>query len=116
MELAQAQRLVDYALPGSSARVFAVPGARGEPGLVAYLTAGGGIRTPEQAHASCLAVLAGDRTSRQPGGIRYTAMTPGRYVICAQQPADPLNLVAWRRQAVLAEGTGRHASTSPCLD
>lgn len=107
VELAEVQRLLDDALPGSFARVFAVPGADGEPVLHAYLTAAGGIAAPEQAHAACMAVLPGDRSPGQPGGIRYTAMAPGRYVICARPPADPADLAAWRRQPVLAEGSGR---------
>ncbi|HEY1616661.1 MAG TPA: condensation domain-containing protein [Streptosporangiaceae bacterium] len=117
IELAEAQRLLDDALPGSSGRVFAVPdaGPGGGPALHAYLTAAGGIETPDQAHAACLATLAGDRSSRHPGGTRYTAMTPGRYVICAGSPADPSRLPAWRCQPVRADGTGRLPGNSSAV-
>ena len=42
-----------------------------------------------------------------PGGIRYTAMAPNQYVICAAAPADVRDQAAWRRQTVVAEGDGR---------
>ena len=118
VELAEARRLVEDALPAPAA-VFAVPvaaradrpGARaGQPAhheLVAYLTAVGGIGTPEQAHKACMTALAGTRSLAPPDGIRYTAMAPGRYVICATAPADVADLAAWRHQAVVAEGDGR---------
>ena len=109
IELSQAQRLLDDALPGSAARVFVVPDPGGEAGLVAYLTATDNIKTPEQAHAACLALLPGDRSSRPPGGIRYTAMTPGRYVICTDAPDGRRDLAAWQRQAVFMQGSGRTA-------
>jgi hypothetical protein len=121
VELAEVRRLVDDALPAPAA-VFAVPeparaggpGVRaGQPAdheLVAYLTAGGGIGTPEQAHAACMTTLAGTRSLAPPRGIRYTAMAPGRYVICAAAPADVRDQAAWRRQAVVAEGDGRQAA------
>jgi len=102
VELAQVRLLVEDALPAPAA-VFAEPG----PSLVAYLTAQSGMSTPEQAHAACMAALVGDRTLVPPGGIRYTAMTPGRYIICAEAPGDPRDLAAWRRQTVVAEGNGR---------
>jgi hypothetical protein len=101
------QRLVDDALPGSAARVFAVPDARGEPALVAYLTAAGGVRTPQQAHLACVAMLPRHGMPEPPGGLRYTAITPGSYVICGHAPGDPGDLRAWQRQPVLAEGAGR---------
>ena len=106
IELPQVQRMLDDALPGPAA-AFAVPGGDGEPELVGYLAAGDGIRTPGQAHRACLTVLAGTRRLEPPDGIRYTAMTPGRYVICARAPADPRDLAGWQRQTVLAEGDGR---------
>jgi hypothetical protein len=106
VELAEVQRLVRDAMP-TPAMAFAVPGPAGEPELAAYLTAGGSISTPEQAHAACLATLAGTRTLAPPDGIRYTAMTPGRYIICASAPGDPSDLAAWRRQPVVADGDGR---------
>jgi hypothetical protein len=132
VELAEARRLVEDALPAPAA-VFAVPeparadgpdvradgpDARadgpdahgGQPAdheLVAYLTAAGGIGTPEQAHAACMTALAGTRRLAPPGGIRYTAMAPRRYVICGAAPANVSDLAAWQRQPVVAEGDGR---------
>jgi hypothetical protein len=102
IELAEVQRLLEDALPVPAA-AFALPG----PTLVGYLAAGGGIDSPEQAHAACRATLAGTRGLAPPDGIRYTAMTPARYVICAGAPADVRDLAGWRRQPVLAEGDGR---------
>lgn len=106
VELPEVQRVVDDALPGPAA-AFAVPDARGAPALVAYLAAGDEIGTPAQAHRACMSVLAGTRKLEPPGGIRYTAMAPGRYVICDRAPADPRDLAAWQRQTVLADGDGR---------
>jgi hypothetical protein len=106
IELPEVQRVLDDALPAPAA-AFAVPGPDGEPALVAYLAAGDGLATPAQAHQACLRVLAGTRRLEPPEGIRYTAMTPGRYVICARAPADPTDLAAWQGQAVLAAGDGR---------
>jgi hypothetical protein len=90
--LADVQRLVDDAIAPAMARVFASDGGRP---LVAYLTATEAIRTPEQAHARCMAALA-----RHP-----TAITPRHYVICCTAPSDPSDLAAW--PAPLATGTGR---------
>jgi hypothetical protein len=125
VEFAEARRLVEDALPAPAA-VFAVPeparahgpgdstrqttDRAGQPAdhtLVAYLTAGDGIGTPEQAHAACMTTLAGTRSLAPPGGIRYTAMAPHQYVICANAPADVRDQAAWRRQTVVAEGDGR---------
>jgi hypothetical protein len=106
VELPQVQRVLDDALPGPAA-AFAIPDRDGEPALVAYLAAGDGARTPAQAHRACLSTLAGTRRLDPPDGIRFTAMAPGHYVICARAPADPQDLAAWRRQSVLAEGDGR---------
>ena len=106
VELPEVQRLVEDALPGPAA-AFAVPDAHGEPALVAYLADGDEIRTPAQAHRACMSVLAGTRKLEPPGGIRYTAMAPGRYVICDRAPADPRDLAAWQRQTVLVDGDGR---------
>jgi hypothetical protein len=131
IELAQVRRLVEDALPAAAA--FVIPpaaageeAAAGEPAtgepdadisprvhheseLVAYLAAGGGIDTPELAHAACMATLAGTRGLAPPDGIRYTAMAPGRYVICARAPEDVRDLAGWQRQAVVAEGAGRRS-------
>jgi hypothetical protein len=107
IELPEVQRLADDALPGSAARVFTVPDARGEPALVAYLTAAGGCTTPEQAHLACMALLPRLGKPKPPGGNRFTAITPGRYVICGHAPDDPSDPAAWQHQPVLAHGTGR---------
>jgi hypothetical protein len=104
IEFAEVRRLVEDALP-TAAAAFVIPGT--EPELVAYLAVGGGIGTPEQAHAACMATLAGTRNLAPPDGIRYTAMAPGRYVICASAPSDVRDLAGWQRQAVVAEGDGR---------
>jgi hypothetical protein len=121
IELAEAQRLLDDALPACGARIFPVPGAGtsaghsaghsagdgDEVGLVAYLTPGAGVRTPAQAHAACMTALRGSGRAEPPDGVRFTAMAPARYVICDSAPGDPCDLAAWRRRRVLAEGTGR---------
>jgi hypothetical protein len=107
IELPEVQRLVDDALRVPAARVFAVPDAQGKPALVAYLAASAGIQTPRQAHAACMALLPRHGRPQPPGGRRYTAMAPGRYVICGRAPEDPSDLAAWQRQPVLAHGDGR---------
>ncbi|HEX6472234.1 MAG TPA: condensation domain-containing protein [Streptosporangiaceae bacterium] len=94
IQLSEVRRLVDDALAPARARVFA---AAGDRRLVAYLAADGHVRTPEQAHALCMAALPG----------RFTAMTPRHYVLCAGAPDDVTDLAAWRRLEVLAEGSGR---------
>ena len=68
--------------------------AGGRP-LVACLTATDTVRTPEQAHARCMAVVA----------HHPTAITPRHYVICRTAPSDPADLTAW--PAPVAIGTGR---------
>jgi hypothetical protein len=95
VDVADVQRLVDDAVGPAAARVFASAGGRP---LVVYLTATDTIRTPEQAHARCMAVL----------GRHPTAITPRYYVICRTAPAapaDPADPAAW--PAPLATGTGR---------
>ena len=91
VEVADVQRLMDAAAAPAVTRVFASHGGRP---LVAYLAAGA-IRTPEQAHDRCMALLA-----RHP-----TAITPRYYVICPAAPADPSDPAAW--PAPVAVGTGR---------
>jgi hypothetical protein len=86
------QRLVDDALAPAVAYVFASAGGRP---LVAHLTATDTVRTPEQAHARCMAVLA----------HHPTAITPRHYIICRTAPPDPSDPAAW--PAPLATGTGR---------
>jgi hypothetical protein len=92
VDVADVQRLVDDAVAPAVAHVFA--SADGRP-LVTCLTATDAVRTPEQAHARCMAALA-----RHP-----TAITPRHYVICRTAPADPADPAAW--PAPLATGTGR---------
>jgi hypothetical protein len=92
VDVADVQRLVDDALAPAVTHVFASTG--GCP-LVAYLTATDSVRTPEQAHARCMTVLA----------HHPTAITPRRYVICPTAPSDPSDPAAW--PAPLAAGTGR---------
>jgi hypothetical protein len=92
VDLADVQRLVDDAVAPAVARVVASAG--GHP-LVAHLTATDAVRTPEQAHARCMAALA-----RHP-----TAITPRYYSICRTTPPDPADPAAW--PAPLATGTGR---------
>ncbi|HLK02308.1 MAG TPA: hypothetical protein VKU39_20695, partial [Streptosporangiaceae bacterium] len=92
VDVADVQRLVDDAVAPAVAHVFA--SASGRP-LVACLAATDAVHTPEQAHTSCMAVLA-----QHP-----TAITPRYYVICRTAPADPADPAAW--PAPLAAGTGR---------
>jgi hypothetical protein len=92
VDVADVQRLVDDAVAPAVARVFASAG--GCP-LVAYLAGTDAVRTPEQAHARCMALLA----------HHPTAITPRHYVICPTAPPDPADPTAW--PAPLAAGTGR---------
>jgi hypothetical protein len=92
VDVADVQRLVDGAVAPAVAHVFASAGGRP---LVACLAATDAVRTPEQAHARCMAVL-----SHHP-----TAITPRHYVICRTAPPDPADPAAW--PAPLATGTGR---------
>jgi hypothetical protein len=92
VDVAAVQRLVDDAIAPAMSHVFASAGGRP---LVAYLTATDTARTPEQAHARCMAALA----------HHPTAITPRYYVICRTAPADPADPTAW--PAPLATGTGR---------
>jgi hypothetical protein len=92
VEVADVQRLVDDAVAPAVAHVFASAGGRP---LVACLTATDAVRTPQQAHAHCMAALA-----RHP-----TAITPRHYIICRAAPPDPADPTAW--PPPLAAGTGR---------
>jgi len=92
VDVADVQRLVDEAVTPAAARVFDSIGGRP---LVACLAASDAIRTPEQAHARCMAALAG----------HPTAITPRHYVICPTAPADPSDPAAW--PVPVAAGTGR---------
>ncbi len=90
--VADVQQLVDDAVAPAVARVFAAAGGRP---LVACLAATDAVRTPEQAHSRCMAVLA----------HHPTAITPRHYVICRTAPPDPADPAAW--PAPVAAGTGR---------
>jgi hypothetical protein len=92
VDVADVQRLVDDAVAPAVAHVFASAGGRP---LVAHLAATGAARTPEQAHARCMAVLA----------HHPTAITPRHYVICRTAPSDPSDPTVW--PAPVATGTGR---------
>jgi hypothetical protein len=92
VDVADVQRLVDEAFAPAVAYVFASAGGRP---LVACLAASDAIRTPEQAHARCMAALAG----------HPTAITPRHYDICPTAPADLSDLRAW--PVPVAAGTGR---------
>ena len=92
VDVASVQRLVDDAVAPAAARVFASAGGRP---LVAYLAATDAVRTPAQAHARCMAVLA----------RHLAAITPRYYVVCPAAPADPADQAAW--PAPVAAGPGR---------
>src|ERR1700722_7747964 len=92
VDVTDVQRLVDAALEPAAAHVFASVGGRP---LVACLTATDTVRTPEQAHARCMAAL-----THHP-----TAITPRHYVICRTAPPAPSDRTAW--PAPLTAGTGR---------
>ncbi|PSL52102.1 condensation domain-containing protein [Saccharothrix carnea] len=92
VDLAEVQQLLDEALAPSTARVFGSVDGRE---LVAYLTATDAVRTPEQAHARCLAALPD----------HLNALAPRHYVLCPTAPPDTTDPAAW--PAPLATGTGR---------
>jgi hypothetical protein len=104
VELAEVRRLVADSLPGVPALVTAEDTEDSEPELTAWLAPSGPL-TPEEAHAACMAVLPAG--PQPPASMRYSAMAPARYVICATAPPDVANLEAWRRQPVRAAGPGR---------
>ena len=87
VELAEVREVLEEATGGPAA-VF------GSTDLVGYVVAD---EKPQAVHEKCLALLPG----------RYTAMTPGRYVVCASAPDDLTDLDAWRAMPVVEEGTGR---------
>ncbi|MGZ3145566.1 condensation domain-containing protein [Lentzea chajnantorensis] len=91
VDLAEVQRLLDDAFAPAGARIFAQ--VADEP-LVAYVEAADSVRTPEQAHARCMAVLP----------AHPSATTPRRYVVCAAVPAGVDNPVGW---PAISAGSGR---------
>jgi hypothetical protein len=96
VELAEVQRVLDKAFGPNAARVFAEADGRR---LVAYLAQSGSVRDPAQAHARCMAALAG----------HPTALAPRHYVVCAATPADPADRSQWR---ALRAGDGRSPGDS----
>ncbi|MFT7835784.1 condensation domain-containing protein [Saccharothrix sp. BKS2] len=92
VDLAEVQQLLDEALAPSTARIFGSVDGRD---LVAYLTVTDAVRTPEQAHARCLAALPD----------HLNALAPRHYVLCPTAPADAADPAAW--PAPLTTGTGR---------
>src|SRR6185437_9695680 len=95
--VADVQALMQDAVAPAVTQVFASACGRQ---LVAYLAATDAVRTPEQAHARCMAVLAHHRA----------AITPRYYVLCRTAPPDPSDPAAW--PAPLATGTGRASTHS----
>lgn len=91
VELAEVQRVLDEAFGPDTARVFAEADGRR---LVAYLAESESVRDPAQAHARCMAALAG----------HPTALAPRHYVLCAATPADPADRSEW---SPLRAGDGR---------
>jgi hypothetical protein len=87
VELARVREVLEEATGGVAA-VF------GSEELVGYVVAD---EKPQAIHEKCVALLPG----------RYTAMAPGRYVVCSTAPDDLTDLAAWQAVPVLAEGTGR---------
>jgi hypothetical protein len=92
VELPEVQRLLDNALAPAASRIF--PEVAGRQ-LVAYVVAGGAVRSPAEAHARCMAALAG----------RPTAMAPRHYVLWEVAPEDPDDRDGWRQ--MVGEGSGR---------
>jgi hypothetical protein len=83
-------------LPGTiTSDVFAEHPDGGPPRLVGYLVTSHPT-TPEQLHTALLERLDGNLT-----------MTPHRYVLCHDAPAQPESRAAWERQPVISQGSGR---------
>lgn len=92
VEVTEVQRLLGDALASTGARAFTA--VHGVP-LAARLARTEAVRTPEDAHAACMAAL-----SAYP-----TAMAPQHYVICERIPDDPDDPAAWTD--VCCQGSGR---------
>lgn len=96
VDLAAVRELVCQATGCRDADVFAVRSGDERSRLEAFMSGCPGM-TPEMAHSACVAALTGKRF----------VMTPHYYVICAESPGQPRDLVAWRSVTALREGTGR---------
>ena len=92
VDVRQVQDLLDDALAPAVTRVFAEVDGRA---LVAYVAATDGVRTPEEAHARCMAAL-----PEHPA-----ALTPRHYVLCPDVPTDPSDVASWPEPT--CAGTGR---------
>jgi hypothetical protein len=92
VELTEVRRLLHEALAPADGRIFTAVDDRQ---WVAYLTRTESVRTPEQAHARCMAALPADPT----------AVAPKHYVICETVPTDPDDPAAWT--TVICQGSGR---------
>jgi hypothetical protein len=98
VEVSAVQRLLDSALPGQAARIFA--SVENHP-LVAHLVATAEVASPQEAHRRCMGVLAGFAT----------AITPRRYALFADAPEQPHRTDEWG--VPVAEGTGREPAEVP---
>jgi hypothetical protein len=86
------ERLFQQVTGDNSARVFARDGT-----LTGYAAPDGQPVSLERLHTLAMASLGG----------RHGAVTPDRYVICAQAPRSPQSPAAWLTQPVLMAGPGR---------
>ncbi|MCZ7422213.1 condensation domain-containing protein [Verrucosispora sp. WMMA2121] len=96
IQLSEVNRVLRAALPGPARAFVTDEGPEGAT-IVAHLAAGAEITDPARAHLACLRRLVDSPT----------AITPHRYVLHRDAPADPTDPQAWRELAVLAEGDGR---------
>jgi hypothetical protein len=92
VDLLTCQRLFRQVTGDRAAHVFAEHGS-----LVGYSALPDQRISLDCLHARAMASLGG----------RHGAMTPDRYVICAQTPPSPDSRAAWQAQPVLVAGQGR---------
>jgi hypothetical protein len=92
VDLPTCERLLRQVTGDQTARVFAEDGE-----LVGYWALPGRPIGLERLHSMAMAGLDG----------RHGAVTPDRYVLCAQAPRQPDSHAAWRAQPVLMAGSGR---------
>jgi hypothetical protein len=92
IDLPACEQLFRQVTGDPDARVFAEHGT-----LVGYSALPGQRISLERLHAQAMAGLGG----------RHGAITPDRYIICAQVPRSPDSPAAWQAQPVLAAGPGR---------